>query len=489
MEHLPIFLSVRDQPCVVIGGGEIATRKVSLLLRAGAKIRIIAPELCRNLAALLADGRVEHVARGYEDGDLEGAFLAIAATDREPINHAVAEAGRALNIPVNVVDHPEDGSFIMPSIIDRSPVIAAVSTSGASPVLARLIRSRMESLIPAGYGRLGELAGRFRERVKQAFDDPADRRRFWDHVLQGSVAERVFSGHMAEAEVLLEKELARGPLQPGMGEVYLVGGGPGDPDLLTFRALRLMQQADVVVYDRLVAKAVLDMTRSDAERIYVGKERDNHAMRQEEINQLLADLAKQGKRVIRLKGGDPFIFGRGGEEIDTLASQGVPFQVVPGITAAAGCASYAGIPLTHRDYAQSVTFVTGHLKDNTMNLNWSQLAQPNQTVVFYMGLKGLPVISRELQAHGMPADTPAALVQQGTTHKQRVFTGTVATLPEIVEREQPKPPTLIMVGEVIRLQERLSWYDVPDVSEQGATSPVTPGTELDQPYSPHRAAE
>ena len=265
-----------------------------------------------------------------------------------------------------------------------------------------------------------------------------------------------------------------------MGEVYLVGGGPGDPDLLTFRALRLMQQAEVVVYDRLVAKAVLDMTRSDAERIYVGKERDNHAMRQEEINQLLADLAKQGKRVVRLKGGDPFIFGRGGEEIDTLASQGVPFQVIPGITAASGCASYAGIPLTHRDHAQSVTFVTGHLKDNTMNLNWAQLAQPNQTVVFYMGLKGLPVISRELQAHGMPGDTPAALVQQGTTHQQQVHIGTITSLPEIVERKQPKPPTLIIVGDVVRLHEKLSWYEVPEISDNGATSPVAPGTELNR---------
>jgi uroporphyrin-III C-methyltransferase/precorrin-2 dehydrogenase/sirohydrochlorin ferrochelatase len=489
MEHLPIFLSVKGQYCVVVGGGEIATRKVTLLLRAGAQVQVIAPELCHNLSKLRDEGRIEHLARSYEPGDIDDAYLAIAATDREDINHLVAQAGRNMQIPVNVVDHPEDGSFIMPSIIDRSPVIAAVSTSGASPVLARLIRSRLESLIPAGYGRLGELAGRFRERVKQTFADPADRRRFWDRVLQGNVAERVFSGHMQEAEVLMEQELGNGPIQPGMGEVYLVGGGPGDPDLLTLRALRLMQQADVVVYDRLVAKAVLDMTRSDAERIYVGKERDNHAMRQEEINQLLADLAKQGKRVVRLKGGDPFIFGRGGEEIDTLASQGVPFQVVPGITAAAGCASYAGIPLTHRDYAQSVTFVTGHLKDNTMNLNWAQLAQPNQTVVFYMGLKGLPVISRELQAHGMPGSTPAALVQQGTTHKQRVFTATVATLPELVEREKPKPPTLIMVGEVVELQDKLAWYAVPDAAEQGATSPITPGTELDHPYSGHHATD
>jgi uroporphyrin-III C-methyltransferase/precorrin-2 dehydrogenase/sirohydrochlorin ferrochelatase len=277
---------------------------------------------------------------------------------------------------------------------------------------------------------------------------------------------------------VLEKELQDFSPAGGMGEVYLVGGGPGDPDLLTFRALRLMQQADVVVYDRLVAKPVLEMCRRDAERIYVGKERDRHAMRQEEINALLARLAKEGKRVVRLKGGDPFIFGRGGEEIDTLAEQGVPFQVIPGITAASGCATYSGIPLTHRDYAQSVTFVTGHLKDGTMNLNWHQLAQPHQTVVFYMGLLGLPVIVEKLQEHGVPARMPIALVQQGTTHLQRVFTGTLENILEIVEREQPKPPTLIIVGEVVKLHEKLSWYKGEKKGWQGATSPIQPGTEL-----------
>jgi uroporphyrin-III C-methyltransferase/precorrin-2 dehydrogenase/sirohydrochlorin ferrochelatase len=478
MRHLPIFFDINQQPCLIVGGGEIATRKASLLLRAGARVRVVAPELGQGMQRMVDNQKVEHLARSYHEGDLEGVVLVIAATNNPTLNREIAGAARARRLPVNAVDRPEDGNFIMPSIIDRSPVVAAVSTGGASPVLARLIRARLESLIPAGYGRLAELAARFRERVKDKLTDPIQRRRFWDCILQGGVAERVFSGHMQEAEALMERELAETHPVQDMGEVYLVGGGPGDPDLLTFRALRLMQQADVVVYDRLVAKAVLDMTRRDARRIYVGKERDNHAMRQEQINQLLADLAKQGHRVLRLKGGDPFIFGRGGEEIDTLAEQGVPFQVVPGVTAAAGCASYAGIPLTHRDYAQSVTFVTGHLKDNTMNLNWQQLAQPAQTVVFYMGLKGLPVISRELQAHGLPGDTPAALVQQGTTHQQKVHTGTIATLPEIAEREQPRPPTLIIVGEVVRLHEKLSWYKAPEQSEQGATSPVEPGTAL-----------
>lgn len=478
MQHLPIFFDIKQQLCIVIGGGEIATRKVALLLRAQGRVCVISPELCPSLSRLKDSGKIEHVAKTYEESDLGQAVLVIGATGDLDVNRQIAEAARSRKIPVNVVDNASDGNFIMPSIIDRSPVVAAVSTGGASPVLARLIRTRLESLIPAGYGRLAELADKFRERVKKTFDEPADRRRFWDCILQGGVAERVFSGHMQEAERMMEKELQKTSSLSGMGEVYLVGAGPGDPDLLTFRALRLMQQADVVVYDRLVAKPILEMTRRDARRIYVGKERDNHAMRQEEINQTLADLAKEGHRVLRLKGGDPFIFGRGGEEIDTLAEQGVPFQVVPGVTAAAGCASYSGIPLTHRDYAQSVTFVTGHLKDNTMNLNWQQLAQPAQTVVFYMGLKGLPVISHELQAHGMPADTPAALVQQGTTHQQRVFTGTIANLPEIAKREQPKPPTLIIVGDVVQLQEKLSWFNAPDRSEQGATSPVTPGTEL-----------
>ncbi|MBT3061725.1 MAG: siroheme synthase CysG [Candidatus Thiodiazotropha sp.] len=472
MDFFPIFLDLKSRPCLVVGGGSIAERKTALLLRSGADVTLVSPDLCHNLATWRDMGRLTHRARGFRDEDLNGQYLAIAATNDPAVNRRVAEIATRQRIPVNVVDQPELCSFIVPSIIDRSPVVAAVSTGGASPVLARLIRSRLESLIPAGYGRLAELCKRFRQRVKERYAEPVDRRLFWDRVLQGGVAERVFSGHQDEADQLMEQILGTPLSQQKMGEVYLVGAGPGDPDLLTFRALRLMQQADVVIYDRLVAKPILDMTRHDAEHIYVGKERDKHTMRQEEINQLLAKLAKQGKRVLRLKGGDPFIFGRGGEEIDTLAAEGVPFQVIPGITAASGCASYAGIPLTHRDYAQSVTFVTGHLKDGTMNLNWEMLAQPSQTIVFYMGLVGLPVICRELKNQGVDGDMPIALIQQGTTQMQRVFTGTLETILDLVDRERPKPPTLIIVGRVVELQEKLSWYEAPPHSEQGATSPI-----------------
>ncbi len=473
MDLLPIFLDLKDKPCLVIGGGEIATRKVATLRRAGAPVRLIAPTLTAALRAQVGDGGVTHLARSFAEGDLEGVHLVIAATDDRAVNSRVAELAHGAGIPVNVVDQPDDCSFIMPSIIDRSPVIIAVSTAKASPVLARLLRTRLESMIPAGYGGLARLCRRYRDAVKERFSDQRDRRRFWDRVLQGGVAERVFAGHMEEANAALEREL--GQARPsGMGEVYLVGAGPGDPDLLTFRALRLMQQADVVVYDRLVAQPILDMVRRDARRIYVGKERNNHTMRQEEINRALAELAREGNRVLRLKGGDPFIFGRGGEEIDTLASEGVPFQVVPGITAASGCAAYTGIPLTHRDYAQSVTFVTGHLKDGTMNLNWEQLAQPNQTVVFYMGLVGLSIIVEKLLAQGVSPGMPIALVQQGTTHKQKVYAGALSNILERVAEDRPKPPTLIIVGEVVRLREKLSWFDIPLNSNQGATTPILP---------------
>lgn len=459
MEFLPIFLRLTDQPCVVVGGGEVAARKTELLLRAGARITVVSPTLCPPLLRCVQAGEITHVAEAFSDTHLEHCALAIAATDDSAVNRQVSEVARLRHIPVNVVDQPALCSFVMPSIIDRSPVVIAVSSGGASPVLARLLRARLETLIPASYGRLATLVGGFRDAVKRRFRTVDERRYFWEAVLQGPVAEMMYSGREQAAHAALEKAIENGVgISANAGEVYLVGAGPGDPDLLTFRALRLLQQADVIVYDRLVSQPILDLARRDAERIYVGKERDNHTLPQEDINQLLARLAKEGKRVLRLKGGDPFIFGRGGEEIETLAQQGIPFQIVPGITAAAGCASYAGIPLTHRDYAQSVVFVTGHLKDGSVNLNWPALVQPQQTVVFYMGLKGLSVIFDELIKHGMHADMPAALVEQGTTQHQKVWIGSLSTLPGILENQPVRAPTLIIVGEVVALHDKLKWF-------------------------------
>jgi len=469
MDYLPIFVDLHGRPCVVIGGGEVAVRKISLLRQAGARVTVVAPELDDELAALAGGGEITHLAREFRPADLDGARLIIAATDDRAVNEAVSREAGLRNIAVNVVDQPDLCSFVMPSIIDRSPLVAAVSSGGQSPVLARLVRARMETLIPAAYGELAKLAAAFRGKVKAHFKRPTDRRIFWEKVLDGPIAEMVFSGRAAEAERALEDAIANAEQGASeMGEVYLIGGGPGDPDLLTFRALRLLQRSDVVVHDRLVSKEVLDLARRDATRIYVGKERDHHTLPQEDINHLLVRLAKEGKRVARLKGGDPFIFGRGGEEIDTLAAEGIPFQVVPGITAAAGCASYAGIPLTHRDYSQACVFVTGHLKDGTFNLNWPALVQPNQTIAFYMGLTGLDALCSGLVSHGMSPDMPAALVQQGTTPNQRVLIGTVSTLPEIVKASKVKAPTMIIVGEVVKLHDKLSWFR-PD--EAGAPNP------------------
>ena len=456
MDFLPLFHKLQGRVVLVVGGGEVALRKARLLSDAGGQLRVVAPEVRGELTALAGEGRV-HL-RGYESADLQGVALVVAATDDEPLNARISAEAQALGIPVNVVDAPALCSVIFPAIVDRSPLIVAVTSGGDAPVLARLIRAKIETWIPSTYGQLASLAKKFRERVKQLFPDVQQRRVFWEDVFQGQIAESVFAGKLGEGERLLEAKIA-GAAPRALGEVYLVGAGPGDPDLLTFRALRLMQQADVVLYDRLVAPAIIELCRRDAERIYVGKRRAEHAVPQEEINQLLVDLAKQGKRVLRLKGGDPFIFGRGGEEIEQLAAEGIPFQVVPGITAASGCAAYAGIPLTHRDHAQSVRFVTGHLKDGSTDLPWTDLVAPGQTLVLYMGLVGLPQICQALIDHGRAADTPAALVQQGTTQNQRVFTGTLANLPQLVAEHEVHAPTLVIVGEVVTLREKLAWFD------------------------------
>jgi len=458
MDYLPLFHKLQGGRVLVVGGGEIALRKARLLADAGSELRVVAPDVDGQLAALAREGGGEVLVRGYQAADLVGCRLVIAATDDPGLNAQVSADAQALSLPVNVVDAPALCTVIFPAIVDRSPLVIAVSSGGDAPVLARLIRAKLEAWIPSAYGELAGLAARFRHKVKTLYPDVNQRRGFWETVFQGPIAERQLAGQGAEAERLLQAMVDGAPVQQG-GEVYLVGAGPGDPDLLTFRALRLMQQADVVLYDRLVAPAIIEMCRRDAERIYVGKRRADHSVPQDQINRLLVDLAQQGKRVLRLKGGDPFIFGRGGEEIEELAEHGIPFQVVPGITAASGCSAYGGIPLTHRDYAQSVRFVTGHLKDGTSNLPWNDLVAPAQTLVFYMGLVGLPTICAELIRHGRSASTPAALVQQGTTRNQRVFTGTLADLPELVARHEVHAPTLVIVGEVVQLRDKLAWFE------------------------------
>lgn len=459
MDFLPVFLRLQGQPALVVGGGPVALRKVQMLLRAGAQVTLVAPQIHADLQGLLEAPQHRLHARTFAADDLERAKLVIAATDDAALNRQVFTLASARNLPVNVVDQPELCSFIFPSIVDRSPLIVAVSSGGNAPVLARLLRARLETLIPSAYGSLVLLIGKYRAQAKQRFGSLAQRMRFWENVVNGPVAELMLSGQEDKAEHLLLESMEREAALALQGEVYLVGAGPGDPDLLTFRALRLMQQADVVLYDRLVSEPILNLCRLDAEKIHVGKQRAKHTMPQQDISRLLVELARQGKRVLRLKGGDPFIFGRGGEEIEELAAARIPFQIVPGITAASGCAAYAGIPLTHRDHAQSVRFVTGHLKDGSCDLDWEQLAKPGQTLVFYMGLVGLPLICEQLVAHGLSAATPIALVEQGTTPRQRVFTGTLASMPQLVAEQDITPPTLTIVGDVVRLHETLKWRD------------------------------
>ena len=467
MEQLPVFLNLCGWPCLVVGAGVVGAGKAAVLAAAGGRVRIVAPEACESAAELSRDGLVEMRCGRFEESDLDGRRLVVAATDDRDLNRRIVAQAEARGVLANSASDARSGHFSMPAIVDRSPVLAAVSTGGASPSLARYVRARLETLIPQSFGRLAELARTARPEVNARLPRVSDRRAFWDRVFEGPIAEMAFAGRIDEARDALSAALEatagasrkagdRGPAP--VGEVYLVGAGPGDPDLLTFRAMRLMQQADVVVYDRLVSSGVLGLVRRDAEKIYAGKRRAEHALPQPDINRLLVSLARKGRRVLRLKGGDPFIFGRGGEEIATLADERIPFQVVPGVTAASGCAAYAGIPLTHRDHAHACTFVTGNLKNGRVALDWPAVARPGQTIVVYMGLVGLREICAGLVEHGLHATTPAALVEQGTTARQRVIEGTLDTLADSVDGAGVKPPTVVIVGDVVRLRGKLDWF-------------------------------
>jgi len=459
MKTFPLFLSLQDRRALVVGGGEQAARKVELLLSAGAQVSLIAETVTGEIAQLIADGRIAWAGRAFDEADLGGMSLAIVATEDDQLQARVSQAAQARCLPVNVVDTPALSSFIMPSIVDRSPITIAISTGGAAPALARKLKAEIERALPAAIGRVARFAEIFRDQVRRTLVEPRARRRFWDRVLQGRVGELALAGDeiAARRELIRLLDSARDRAgvrsQPasGPGMVHLVGAGPGDPDLLTLKAHRLLQRADVVVYDRLVSQEVLALARRDAERVYVGKRRAHHGMPQAEINDHLVALARAGKSVVRLKGGDPFVFGRGGEEIEALMAAGVAVEVVPGITAALGCAASAGIPLTHRDHAQACVFVTGHLKEGELELDWPMLARPRQTVVIYMGGETLSLITRQLMLHGLSPSTPVALIENGTTDRERRVVGTLATIERQAMRAQLDGPTLFMVGEVVGL--------------------------------------
>lgn len=458
MRYFPLFFDTRALNCLIVGAGEVAARKMELLLKTEANIHIVAPWVCDRILQEAEQGTIHLETRPYQPSDLDDVGLVFVATDNGDLNADIHQQAMARKILVNVVDNTPLCTVITPSIVDRSPIVIAMSSGGVAPVLLRYLRQKLEGWIPQQFAALGKFSERFREQVKQKFSTVTERRYFWEDVMDGQIAEQVLQGNEKLAESMIREKLDASEDVSSKGEVYLVGAGPGDPELLTFRALRLMQKADVVVYDRLVSDEILEMVRRDAEKIYVGKAKSKHTLPQEEINALLAREALKGNRVVRLKGGDPFIFGRGGEEIETLLEHDIPFQVVPGITAASGAASYAGIPLTHRDHAQSVVFATGHLRDNSIDLDWPALVQKNQTLVFYMGMTGLSIISHKLTEHGLSPSTPVAIVESATTAKQRVVTGTLDTITDKAKEAAIVPPALIIVGTVVNLHHQLNWF-------------------------------
>lgn len=526
MNTFPLFFKLEDRKVLIVGGGDVALRKADLLSRAGACITILAPNISAEIQALLSDDKHELIYKNYNKTYMSGARVIIAATDEETLNHQIHANASELNIPVNVVDTPHLCDFIFPAIVDRNPIVIGISSNGKAPVLARLLRARLETLIPQGYGKLAKLAGEFRSEVKTKIPTLTGRRQFWERAFEGQVSQLMFAGNEAQATAQLKADLESTvaaledsanntvnpnahnpvttnsqhanehsieslsatapvstndlsaiqstptqnaairnnsqtkPAQVAVGEVYIVGAGPGDPELLTFKALRLMQQADIVYYDALVSPQVLDLCRRDADKVFVGKKRSNHAVAQLGINELLVNSAKEGRRVVRLKGGDPFIFGRGGEEIESLRAHGVPYQVVPGITAANAAASYAGIPLTHRDHSQSVRFVTGFLKAGAPNSNFKSFLDTDETVVFYMGLHSLARLTEGLIDAGRSSDTPIAIVSNASMPNQQVLTGTLENIVDLQEQAQLPTPALLIMGDVVSLHHDLAWYNL-----------------------------
>ncbi|VFP88573.1 siroheme synthase CysG [Candidatus Erwinia haradaeae] len=454
MDYLPIFANLRQKPVLVVGGGQTAARKIQLLTQAGANVRVVSWKLSKTLLDMLATNHLQWIAKIYHPNQLEQVFLVIAATNDSQLNSRIYQDATDRYLLANVVDELPNCSFIFPSIIDRSPVVIAISSGGTAPVLSRSLREKIESLLPAHIGQMAKIANQWRSKVKKRFYILSDRRHFWDKAFNGLFSSYIASGNIDEAKRVLDRQL--GDINVSLGEIILVGAGPGSSGLLTLRGLQVMQLADVLLYDYLVSDEILNLGRRDAERICVGKRANAHSISQENINHMLIKLAKQGKRVVRLKGGDPFIFGRGGEELQAAALAGIPFQVVPGVTAAIGVTAYAGIPLTHRDYAQSVLFVTGHCRDNGTVIDWSTLSNSDQTLVIYMGSITADQISHQLIRHGRDLTTPVAVISRGTHPDQQVKTGTLQNLFELTQHTSA--PTLLVIGAVVNLHQQLAWY-------------------------------
>ena len=454
----PLFADLRGRRVLVVGGGAVARRKLEPLLAAGARVVVGAPWLEPAVMALFAEGRIDHLAGPFEPAWLDGAWLVVAATDDGAVNRAVAEAAQARRIWANVVDDLELSTYQSPARIERGPLQVAISSGGGAPMLARHLREKLETELDESLGHLATLLLRERGRIRTRHPRLAERRRFFETLLAGPVAERFRAGDASGALDAFEAALGEAPPSRDLGSVALVGAGPGDPGLLTLRALRLLNQADVILHDRLVSPGVLALARRDADFIEVGKQASNHHVSQDGIHALMLEHARAGRRVVRLKGGDPFVFGRGGEELEFLHAHGIAFEVVPGITAALACAAYAGVPLTHRDHAQSVRLLTAHCKDSLDTLDWRALAQEKQTLAVYMGVAGLAGFRDRLLAHGRDAGTPFALVENGSRPEQRVITGTLADLPSLAALHAVQSPALLILGEVAALATPLHWF-------------------------------
>ncbi|MDA9210806.1 siroheme synthase CysG [Methylophilaceae bacterium] len=457
MESFPLFINLKQKPVTIVGGGDIALRKVRLLIKANPKITVISRSICKDLEELLIESKHKIIKKSFHETDLKKPILIIAATNNVKTNKRISNYAIQKNILVNVVDQPKLCTFTMGSIVERDSLVVSISSGGNAPVLVRKIREKIETLLPKSYSELVNFSGTLRSIVKKKIHSSIKRRIFWEEFYESSYIQN-FLIAPKKLNIKLFNKILLGMKNKKTGEVFLVGAGPGERDLITIRALHLMQKCDVCIYDNLVSKDILELVRRDADLIYAGKKKDQHTLSQDKINNLLIKFAKQGKKVLRLKGGDPFIFGRGGEEIESLMKNKILFQVVPGITAANGIATYSGIPLTHRDHAQSCLFLTGHLKDGTIDFEWPKLIVENQTLVIYMGLLSLNELVEKLLKHGMIKEMPIAIIESGTTSKQRVLVAKLSNIRSKVKKSKIKSPALIIVGSVVNLRSKLNWF-------------------------------